>query len=256
MPPLLTRFLAPRWHAVAVVAIWLGLAGLIHAQTVPIAGLYATGVSNTNALLGNNASDSHYVVSNIPASAPASNAGISRTVRETSANPLPAGWIANTSTARWITTPGASTAGSGTNTSGGNNASRVNGTFDYTLTFDLPAGGILSSVNISGAGAAGDAAQIFVNGFLISGQATGTFSGASAFTLNSSNASFVSGTNTITFRVNNSGAGATGLIITSLSGSVDVPEVGAWLPILGAIGLYGIMLWRRRQATLTAPGPR
>jgi hypothetical protein len=25
-----------------------------------------------------------------------------------------------------------------------------------------------------------------------------------------------------------------------------IPEVGTWLPIIGAIGLYGALMWRRR----------
>ncbi len=214
------------------------------AQTVSIPGLYTTGVDNSNVLLGNNQVDAHYVVIAIPGSAPADNAGDSRTVRSTPSNPLPGGWVSNTSSARWITTPGTPTTGSGT---GGNNTNRVTGIFDYRLTFTMPAGAVLSTVSITGVGAADDSTQIFVNGVLVSGQATGSYSSTAAFTLNSSNATFASGTNTIVFRVNNSGGGPTGLIITSLSGTVTVPEVGTILPVAGAMALYGLVLWRRRS---------
>ena len=190
-------------------------------QTVAISGLFTTGVDASNALLGNNASDSHYVVSNIPAGAPADNAGTSRTVLNTA---VPGGWPSNISTARWITTPG--TSGNG-RPDGGNDPWRGYGTFDYTLTFTMPAGANLSSVSITGAGASDDSVKIFVNGILVSGQATGGYgSQPLGFSLNSSNATFVSGSNTITFRVDNSGGGPTGLLITSLSGSVAAPQIG------------------------------
>lgn len=244
--------LSPLWVTLIGGYLFFWGLGRLHAQTVAITGLYATGVNNSNALLGNNASDAHYVVSNVPAGAPANNAGTSRTVA-TSA--LAGAWTANTSAARWVTTPGTSTSGSGTASSGGNDPSRVNGTFDYTLTFTMPAGGILSSVSITGAGSADDSTQIYVNGVLVSGQSTGSYSSTAGFSLNSSNATFVSGANTITFRVNNSGGGPSGLIITSLGGTVDIPEVGAWLPVLGAIGLYGgIRLRRRRESVAESTG--
>jgi alpha-tubulin suppressor-like RCC1 family protein len=189
-------------------------------QTVAIPGLFTTGVDASNALLGNNASDTHYVVSSIPAGAPADNAGTSRTVLSTA---LPGGWTPNISTARWITTPG--TSGNG-RTDGGNDPWRGYGAFDYTLTFTMPAGANLSSVSITGACASDDSAQIFVNGILVSGQATGGWGSTAGFSLNSSNATFVSGSNTITFRVDNNGGGPTGLLITSLSGSVAATQLG------------------------------
>ena len=249
MQPAPTRSSSLHLRAAVMIAVGLFAAALLRAQTVSIPGLFTTGVNNANAIMTNNAVDAHYVVSNIPASAPSNNAGNSRVIN-TSA--LPGAWTGNTPAARWITTPGRST-GTG---SGGENPSRVNGTFDYTLTFTLPAGGILSTVNITGVGASDDSTEIFVNGTLVSGQSTASYTTTQAFTLNSSNASFVSGTNTITFRVNNSGGGPTGLLITSLSGTVDIPEVGTWLPVLGAILLYGVVLWRRRSPAFTAPSPR
>ncbi len=218
----------------------------VSAQTVSISGLYTTGVDNSNVLLGNNQADAHYVVTAKPAAAPVNNLGTSRTV--TTLHPL---WTPNTTAARWITTPGTASSGAG---SGGNNANRLAGDFDYTLTFTMPAGAILSTVSISGIGAADNTAQILVNGVVVAGQSLATYTGTNSFTLNSSNATFVAGTNTITFRVNNV-INNTGMIITSLSGTVTVPEVGAVLPVVGAVGLYGLMLWRRRSAVrITSPG--
>jgi hypothetical protein len=221
---------------------WLNLS----AQTVAIPGLFNTGVDNDGKRLGGNNLDPHYVVTAIPAAAPADNLGNAYTVVSSRANPLPAGWVANPSDSRWITTPGTSTAGGGV--SNGNDPARVNGLFDYTLTFSMPAGAILSTVSISGSGWSDDSATIYVNGILVSGQATASYSGAAAsFSLTSSNATFLSGSNKITFRVNNSGGGPTGLLINSLSGTVSVPEVGAVLPIFGALALYGLVICRRRN---------
>ncbi|MET0263540.1 MAG: hypothetical protein ABW223_11620, partial [Rariglobus sp.] len=67
------------------------------------------------------------------------------------------------------------------------------------------------------------------------------------FTLNSSTAAFTSGVNTVTFRVNNVGGGASGLLISGFSGNVIVPEVGTFLPIAGAIGVYGLTIFRSRR---------
>ncbi len=219
----------------------------VSAQTIAIPGLYATGVGLSGNLLADNRVDPHYVVTAIPGSAPIDNFGNARTV---SASAKPNDWVSNTSTARWITTPGTATEGGG---AGGNNTKRVTGEFDYTLTFTMPAGVMLSTATITGSGWADDSATIYLNGSLVSGQSTGSFYGsAGSFTLNNTNATFLSGTNTITFRVNNSGGGPTGLLINSLSGTVAVPEVGTILPIFGALAIYGLVVARRRSSRQTA----
>ncbi len=225
-----------------VLLAWLNLS----AQTVAIPGLYNTGVDDDGKKLGNNAVDTHYVVTAKPPAAPADNLGNAYTVRGSA---IPGAWVGNPSDSRWITTPGTSTGGG----SNGNDPARVNGVFDFTLSFNMPAGAILSTVAITGSGWADDSTTITVNGTLVSGQQTGTYFGAAgSFSLNSSNATFLAGSNTITFRVNNSGGGPTGLLINSLSGTVSVPEVGAVLPIFGAIALYGLVIWRRRSGVTTS----
>ncbi len=223
-------------------------AAALQAQTVSIPGLFRTGVNNSGNRLGENVVDAHYVVTAIPSNAPADNLGASYTVRNSA---LPGGWVAApgsaTSGSRWITTPGTATSG----LLNGNDPSRVsNGNFDYTLTFTMPAGAILSTVSITGAGAADNSAQIFVNGVLVSGQSILGSGSTNSFTLTGANASFQVGNNTIRFRVFNN-VTDTGLLISSLSGTVSVPEVGTVLPLIGAIGLYALGLWRRRQGPNT-----
>lgn len=79
----------------------------------------------------------------------------------------------------------------------------------------------------------------------------------------SSDAGFVIGTNTISIVVTNSNeiSGSTtqtisdpsGLLVYEVGGEgmlvngSPVPEVGAWLPVAGALGLVGILTWQRRR---------
>jgi hypothetical protein len=220
-------------------AALLAAAAAARAQTVSIAGLYATGVDNTNTLLGSNTIDSHYVVT---ASSLAGNTGNAYTVKAQEVTN--AGWTANLAAARWLVNE---KSGGGD----GNNPSRGIGTFDYQLTFTMPVGAQLNTVLISGSGAADNSATIYVNGTLVSGQSLSGSASTNSFTLDSTNAAFVSGSNTITFRVNNTTVSPTGLLISTLSGTAVVPEVGAFLPVLGALVLVGaIRIKRRRQAVV------
>ena len=212
-------------------------ASLAHAQTVSITGLYTTGVKNSGGLLANNKADAHYVVT-------ASSAGSTYTGNSYTVTTPASGWLAETSTAQWIVAPNGSTNGS--------NTTRPNGTYDYTLTFSMPAGAQLSTVSITGTGAVDDTATIYVNGTLVSGQTLNSWNSANSFTLDSSNASFITGSNTVTFRVNNSGGGATGMMITSFSGTAIIPEVGAFLPVAAAVGVCGLGLMARRRNRLKA----
>jgi hypothetical protein len=225
------------WCVLALGALG-GTAATARAQLTDIEGLYTTGVRDNGNLRGDDAADSHYVVTAIPGGAPANNLGNSRTVTT-----LDGGWTANTGTARWITTKGKASSGAGT---GGANVNRVAGDFDYTLTFDMPVGAQLATVYISGTGAADNSATIYVNGVLVAGQSITGAGSTNSFSLNASNASFVSGSNTITFRVNNTVNGPSGLFIGSFSGTVVVPEMGAFLPAAGALAVYGAVALRRR----------
>ena len=212
-------------------------AGSAAAQVVSIDGLYTTGVKNNGNLLKSNRQDSHYVVTD-------SSAGSTYTGSAYTVTTPASGWMAEPSDAQWIIAPNGA--------KNGKDTTRPAATYDYTLTFDMPAGAQLSSVSITGTGAADDTATIYVNGTLVSGQTLSSWSSANSFALNSGNAAFVSGANSITFRVNNSGGGATGLMITGFSGTAVVPEVGAFLPVATAVTLCGLGLIRRRRRGSTA----
>lgn len=216
--------------------ISLGSSGA-RAQVVSIDGLFATGVDGSGATLGDAALDAHYVVT--ASSAGSNYTGTSYAV---STSFLDGAWAANSSSARWIVDPRPG------NPDG--KATRPDGTFDYTITFTMPTGAQLTTASISGNGAAGDSGAIYVNGVLVSGEAIAGGSSTNAFTLNSTNSTFAAGSNTVTFRVTNAtNNSSTGLLITSLSGTVVVPEVGAFLPVAGALLLLaGVKVWRWRIA--------
>lgn len=213
----------------------LAMAATAQAQLTSITGLFTTGVDASGVALGNNVQESHYVITANTGGTPTG--GGAFTVK---ANQLGAGWMANpASGSRWVV------ADSG-RSNPGNNPSRAAGTYDYTLTFTMPAGAQLTTVSITGTGAADNSATIYVNSVLVSGQSIAGSGSASSFTLSASNSSFNSGSNTITFRVNNTTTSATGLLINSMSGNVIVPENAAYLPAAGAVGVAAVTALLRR----------
>jgi len=89
--------------------------------------------------------------------------------------------------------------------------------------------------------------EVFVNG-----QSTGvtipetgdSHQTATDFTLRSSNTNFISGTNTLQLRWNNSSVGAGGVAL-AISGQV-VPEPSS-VAFLGMLGVAGVVRYRRRR---------
>ena len=222
------------WFVFAIAAV-ITLAAPARAQLTSITGLFTTGVNASGTALGNNIQESHYVITADTGGTPTG--GGAYTVKSTA---LGAGWMANpASGSRWVV---ADSGGSNP----GNNPSRPAGTYDYTLTFSMPAGAQVWAVSITGTGAADDSASIYVNGILVSGQSLAGAGATSSFTLDSSNATFNAGSNTITFKVNNTTSSATGLLINSFAGTVNVPETAAYLPAAGAVSIYAVLALRRR----------
>ena len=193
-----------------------------------MAGLYYTGVDDSGALLGNGSTDSHWAVSyarvNGSGSTSSAYTGASYVV---SSSFIDAGWVPNSTTSRWITAPGASTAATGgtANTGGdylpGNGNSGTNSAFYvYRLAFTIGgtgSGTVTNSVSITLTIAADDQYSVYVNpaaaptvnntgainagGTAASGSRGGAWNNTTSLTLQNfgagaaNNASFVIGTN-------------------------------------------------------------
>ncbi|MFT3783123.1 MAG: hypothetical protein QM790_14030 [Nibricoccus sp.] len=197
-----------------VIAFGFAWVPFLHAGTATsITGLYVTGIDGTD----KGTRDDHWKLSG----------GSQAYVISTPAS----GWMANTASAKWIS-----------NTSDGFGSGT--GNYTYTLTFSI-AGNVGNSGTTSVSNAVvymtlavDDSAVITVNGGnAISTTGTSQWSNTQNVTLTNG---FVIGTNTITVTVSNSGGGASGLLVSSISGAV--PETGTWIPLALAAGL---IIWLR-----------
>jgi hypothetical protein len=172
---------------------------------------------------------------------------------------------------------------------GNGTAAPNEGIYIYTLAFTIsgtgPVGtivsGVTSQIQITMTLAADDQYSVFVNptgnGTSIpsgtaSASATSAWSNTTAIALQNygsvaaDNATFKIGTNEIVVVVDNtnSATGASGSTATNAAGLLvyqtseatinghPVPEVATWLPLLGVLGCYGIVVARRRQGQLQA----
>ena len=157
-----------------------------------------------------------------------------------------------------------------------------NGIFVYTLAFNITgtgSGTVTNDISISLTISADDQYRIYVNpsgnGTSVptgtaAGSGNNAWNNTSSVTLQngtndtgtSGNSIFKIGTNYLTIVVENtnsitgsSGSSArnpSGLLVYQVGSAAlidgrPIPEVGAWLPILGALGLYGVVFWRRRR---------
>lgn len=188
-------------------------------------------------------------------------------------------WAPNTTNAEWITAPGAVfTNGTGVanmaENAGGDgllgygsdsspvamNASNA-AIYVYTTTFTITgngtAGTAVTGFTLNLQVSADNNFDIFVNPASTTtalGVGTAAYvSGANAYTAASAIAltsGFVIGVNTISIQVENAAAAGSSSINYSgllvYGGSVALPEVGAWLPLVAAMTLYGA--WRGRRS--------
>jgi|TARA_R100000501_G_scaffold10060_1_gene19836 hypothetical protein len=138
--------------------------------------------------------------------------------------------------AQWIS-------GSGNGTSG--NTSNV-----FTLTFSL-AGYDFSTASISGQFGGDDAVSVSLNGGTAVVRNRPAYQNLGAFTFSDG---FQSGMNTLAFTVNNSGGGATGLVVSDLTGAADLLPTTVSEPAtlalmsFGLLGTLGVGLRRRKLA--------
>jgi hypothetical protein len=198
-------------------------------------------------------------------------------------------WAANTTSAEWITAPGAYWAVSGGTT--GNGAVNAGGdglpgygtdttalsytastsviyvyTTTFTITGNATAGTAITGLTMQLSVAGDNTFAVFVNPSNTAtalAQSTAKFVAPSnAYTYAPLNVSlssgFVVGVNTISIEVQN--AGGSNSISTNFSGVmvygsnfIGAPEVGSWVPVAAAALLYALWAWRRaRPAVLAA----
>lgn len=216
--------------AALTVALIVGAA--TQAEAVPIPGLFNTGVDSTGAVLAPGTTDPHY---SLIASDDHSFPGPAAPVTDL---PLPASWIANSSTSQWISPNPVQSLDTGA-------PSDTAGTFIYDLPFDLT-GLNPKMASIAGFWAVDDIGLIFLNGVYVAG--TTNLSGSGVLTGFSVpiGSNFTSGVNHLDFVVVNSAAGSTGLRVEGLSGnSPPIPEPATI--VLAGVGFVGLVALRLRR---------
>jgi hypothetical protein len=174
---------------------------------------------------------------------------------------------------------------------GNGNTGSNEGIYIYTLSFTISGTGAIgtvinsavSAIQITMTLAADDQYSVFVNP---AGNGTTLPTGTAAATQNSAwnnttqialqnfgsgsadNSTFQIGTNTIVVVVDNTNSvngtsnstasNASGLLVYQTSSAtingVPVPEVAPWLPLLGVMGCYGLVVARRRQGRFQPAG--
>lgn len=195
------------------------------------------------------------------------------------------GWTQNTGSAQWIIAPGAQDPNNGNSVNtggdflpGNGNTGSNEGVYIYTLAFTIIGTGtgiVTNSVSISLTISADDQYSIYVNpsgnGTTVptgtaAGSGTSAWNNTTSVTLQNGtngyngNSQFKIGTNYLTIVVDNTNSvtgsssstalNASGLLVYQVGSAAlingnPVPEVGAWLPLVGALGAYGLSFWRR-----------
>ena len=172
----------------------------------PILGLFNTGVDGEGDALPDGTVDPHYSLTVNP------DGGSPNAIVQSSTEfPIVAGpWLANTATSKWI--------GPRLNT-----AASAAGNYTYRTTLDLTGRDPATVVILGGWATDNPGVDILVNGLSTTNAQSPGFGGYTAFALSSTNATFVAGTNTIDFVVNNVSAGYTGLRVQINQSNVKIP---------------------------------
>ena len=278
--------------ALTTLSLWLG--GLAYAGTATdVTGLYYTGVDNSGTVLAGGATDSHWTVTyaRVNGTNYTGNSTYTGASYVLSPSYIDAGYVANSSTSKWITAPGASTDASGVSTNVGGDYLPGNGTsgtnsaqFVYRLAFTIVGTGfnVNNNVSISLTLAADDQYKVYVNpslngsgsvntGSTLAGSRTSAWSNTTALYLQnftdangSANSNFVIGTNYIYVVVDNtnsltgtSGANAlnpSGLLVYQVGAATTIN--GSPIPETGAIlpvlSALALFGWRRLRVRLAA----
>ena len=278
----------------AVLAVFLAGQPAKAQNATDITGLYYTGEIANGNLGSGGQNDAHWNVTyaSIDAGNTASTTNEGAAYIISPAAIASSGYTANTSTAQWITAPGAtttSTPGTSPNTGGdflpGNGTTGSNeGIYVYTLAFTITGSGaagtvVTNQIQITMTLAADDQYAVYVNPSgngttnptgTASASQTSAWSNKNQITLQNyggggaNNAKFVIGTNYLVIVVDNTNSAtgsststalnASGLLVYQTSAATingqPVPEVATWLPLVGVVGCYGLVLLRRRQGEL------
>ena len=203
-----------------VYAAVLAVSSMVSAHADTITGLVNTGAGASGS------ADTSYVLNG------------NTTGYVTQDNVWPIGpWVANSATSKWITP---------TLNQGESFDASSNGTYTWTLSFDL-SGYNPATASFSGQFAADNSATVSLNGNTI-----GTSGGFSSFSSFAASSGFVAGVNVLSFVVTNvaqNGGNPTGLRAEFLASSVTaVPEPETYVMLLAGLGLMGAVARRRKQA--------
>ncbi|HZZ19142.1 MAG TPA: hypothetical protein VFE25_07230 [Opitutaceae bacterium] len=280
----------------AVAAMILGAQEAKAQNATDITGLYYTGELANGSLASAGQTDAHwnvtYASTDGGSSKSTSNMGAAYIISPASI--AGSGYTANTTTAQWITAPGAyvsSSTSSAQNTGGdylpGNgNSGGTEGVYIYTLAFQVVGSGsagtaVTNDVQVTMTLSADDQYSVYVdpsgNGNKVptgkvSATATSAWTNKTQITLQNygsptaNNANFVIGTNYIVVVVDNTNnitgtssatdLNASGLLVYQTSNAeingAPIPEVAPWLPLVGVLGCYGLVVRRRKQAACAA----
>jgi hypothetical protein len=171
-----------------------------------VPGLFGTGVDPTGPVLADGEADAHYKLTTNP-----NGAETEPVVHDSTVFPIVDGpWVANSDTSKWIS-PAFDT------------RSAATGVYVYKTAFDLSGFNPTTAVLLGSWGADNDLAgtEIILNG-LPTGLKTAPFNTLTPFVIaNSATVQFFPGTNVLEFRVENQGAGYTGLRIDRLRAAAE-----------------------------------
>lgn len=278
-------------------AFVLGVAG--HAGSATgVSGLYYTGNDSAGGLAAGGTQDANWDVTyaRVNGTNYTGNSTYTGSAYVLSSSYIDPAYVANTSTAQWITAPGARTAASGGTANIGGDYLPGNGTsgtnsayYVYRLAFTITGTGwgtVTNNIQISMTIAADDAYTVYVNpvssptvnssGVISTGGTAASASGTAAWNNTTSialgnstsgggvnNATYKIGTNYIYVVVANTNSrtgssssnslNPSGLLVYQVGSGVTIdgrpiPEVGTMLPVLAALGLFGLRLYRRRRS--------
>ncbi len=218
----------------------LAFASALAFVAAPALAASIAGLHNTGSDADTNARDDYWTLQVTGGSTPGYAAATNPYVSQ-QASGFPFGpWIANDATSRWLTP---------LEQTGASLDASTNGTYLYSLTFDLT-GFDADTASLSGRWASDNNAIATLNGTQFSFTGVSGFGAWTPFTVDSG---FVSGLNTLAFTVTNisqSSGNPTGFRAEFVESAVAaVPEPQQWALLLVGLGMMGTMAARRRSGS-------